>query len=173
MSSPRESDFIPRRRFLAKLWRWGLGLLGFAGAATTLDILTPRQAAGFGGTVDTLPVDAVPKDAPEEIRAIRGYVTEIKGEIVALSWKCPHLGCKVPWCDSSGQFECPCHGSKFNRLGEYREGPAPRGMDRYAVEIAEDGVVRVDTGDITLGPPPGTETLDEPIRGPNCIGGEA
>ena len=28
-------------------------------------------------------------------------------------------------------FECPCHGSQYNRVGEKKGGPAPRGMDRF------------------------------------------
>ena len=74
----------------------------------------------------------------------------------------------VPWCDSSGQFECPCHGSVFNRLGEYRRGPAPRGMDRLAVEVV-DGVALVDVGTVTLGDPPSVESIDEPPKGPECL----
>ena len=31
-------------------------------------------------------------------------------------------------------FECPCHGSQYNRVGEKKGGPAPRGMDRFAVD---------------------------------------
>lgn len=163
---------IDRRELLSRAWKWGFGLIGLAGAWTTWDIFKPGESVGFGGIVKAGPTTAVPTTNVTEIAAIRGYVMEIEGEIVALSWKCPHLGCKVPFCDSSGEFECPCHGSKFNRLGEWREGPAPRGMDRYAVEIT-DGAVIVDTGDVTLGPPHGPETIDEPLRGPKCGGTES
>jgi len=163
---------INRRELLARGWKWGFGLIGVTGAWTSWDMFKPGETAGFGGTVKAGPVDAVPTSDVTEVQAIRGYVTEIEGETVALSWKCPHLGCRVPWCDSSGEFECPCHGSKFNRLGEWREGPAPRGLDRYAVEIV-DGTVQVDTSSVTLGPPHGPETIDEPLRGPNCGGTES
>ncbi|NOY56341.1 MAG: Rieske 2Fe-2S domain-containing protein [Actinobacteria bacterium] len=163
---------INRRELLARGWKWGFGLVGVAGAWTSWDMFKPGETSGFGGMVKAGPVADVPTVDVAELPAIRGYVAEIEGETVALSWKCPHLGCRVPWCDSSGEFECPCHGSKFNRLGEWREGPAPRGMDRYAVEIV-DGIVQVDTGLVTLGPPRGPETIDEPLRGPNCGGTES
>ena len=104
--------------------------------------------------------------------AARAYLTSIDGELVALAEKCTHLGCRVPWCESSGQFECPCHGSNFNRAGDYRTGPAPRGMDRYEIEVI-DGIVHVDTGSVIAGPSPGDEQINEPIRGPSCdAGGE-
>jgi cytochrome b6-f complex iron-sulfur subunit len=117
-------------------------------------------------------VDDIPETDPKVVQQIRGYVGEVRDEVVALSWKCPHLGCRVPWCESSGWFECPCHGSKFNRIGEWQEGPAPRGMDRYPVTI-EDGVVKVDTSTVIPGPARGVETLNEPLRGPHCGGGES
>ena len=47
--------------------------------------------------------------------------------IVALYQRCVHLGCRVPWCQTSQWFECPCHGSKYNRVGEKKAGPAPAG----------------------------------------------
>ena len=50
---------------------------------------------------------------------------------IALYQKCPHLGCRVPQCVSSQWFECPCHGSQYNRVGEKKGGPAPRGMDHF------------------------------------------
>ena len=52
---------------------------------------------------------------------------------VALYQKCVHLGCRVPFCETSQWFECPCHGSQYNRVGEKKGGPAPRGLDRFAV----------------------------------------
>ena len=59
-----------------------------------------------------------------------------KRGIVALYQQCVHLGCRVPFCDASQWFECPCHGSKYNRVGEKTAGPAPRGLDRFAIEVS-------------------------------------
>ena len=79
--------------------------------------------------------------------------------------RCVHLGCRVPFCASSQWFECPCHGSKYNHAGEYKLGPAPRGLDRFTMEIV-DGNVIVDTSTIKLGPPRGTEHDRPAPRGP-------
>ena len=65
-------------------------------------------------------------------------------------------GCRVPWCPSSQWFECPCHGSKYNRVGEKQGGPAPRGLDRFALEVSGGNII-VDTGLLVTGPPIGTE----------------
>lgn len=88
---------------------------------------------------------------------------------VALYQKCPHLGCRVPACVTSGRFECPCHGSRFSRVGEWIAGPAPRGMDRFPVEIV-DGRVFVDTVTVIEGADHGVVTLDQEAIGPGCVG---
>lgn len=87
---------------------------------------------------------------------------------VALWQTCPHLGCRVPECVSSQWFECPCHGSKYNQVGEYKAGPAPRGMDRFPVSVQGDNVV-VDTGVTITGPPLGTNTTGQEAEGPLCV----
>jgi cytochrome b6-f complex iron-sulfur subunit len=79
--------------------------------------------------------------------------------------RCPHLGCKPNFCTTNYWFECPCHGSRYDRLGiKIRElGPAPRSMDRFSHTV-KGGVLTVDTSKITLGPLP--VPLGQPGRGP-------
>ena len=113
---------------------------------------------------------AVATYTPGELAGMTaGQQLGLDGGIVALYQKCPHLGCRVPSCLTSQWFECPCHGSKYNQVGEKRGGPAPRGMDRFAVEIGADGSLNVDTGTIIQGPPIGTNTTGQEAEGPNCI----
>lgn len=164
------SNDIGRREFLSRVWKWATGLVAIAGAWTTWDVLRPKETVGFGGVVRTVAESEVPSDGVLEVKAARAYLTKVGDELIALAEKCPHLACRVNWCDQAGDFECPCHGSFFNRAGEHRTGPAPRGMDRYPVQIV-DGVVEVDTGELIEGAPPGEETLDEPVKGPPCTGG--
>ena len=76
----------------------------------------------------------------------------------ALSQVCPHLGCRPNPCVEDFWFHCPCHQSRYDRLGIKAAGdvygPAPRSMDRYAIEVDAAGVLTIDTGTITLGPLP-------------------
>jgi len=158
---------IDRRGFLSRAWKTSLAAIVGAGAWTTWDALKPRLPAGFGSKIKTVSPDAVPENTVIEVPQARAYLTKVNGEVKAFSEVCSHLGCRVPFCDSSGQFECPCHGSVFNRGGDFISGPAPRGMDQYGVEIV-DGVVEINTEDFITGAPPGTETIIEPPKGPSC-----
>ncbi len=161
------SESLDRRTFLTKGWKAGFGLLAAAGLWTSWDLLRPRLGAGFAARVKTVAPEAVPANTVLEIPEARAYLTKINDEVVAISEKCTHLGCRVPFCESSGQFECPCHGTFFNRAGEHITGPAPRGMDRFQVEVV-DGVVEIDTGETISGPSTGTDTINEPPLGPPC-----
>ncbi|MFN2545102.1 MAG: ubiquinol-cytochrome c reductase iron-sulfur subunit [Actinomycetota bacterium] len=93
----------------------------------------------------------------------------ISNGLMPLYQRCVHLGCRVPFCQSSQWFECPCHGSKYNKAGEYQLGPAPHGMDRFKITVEADGTVLVDTSTIVLGPPRGTDTIQESPQGPFCV----
>ena len=75
--------------------------------------------------------------------------------VTTMYQKCPHLGCKPNFCTSNFWFECPCHGSRYDRLGvKVQElGPAPRGLDRFAHRV-DDGDLIVDTSKVILGPLP-------------------
>ena len=90
--------------------------------------------------------------------------------VVALYQKCPHLGCRVPWCETSQWFECPCHGSKFNRVGEKTGGPAPRGMDRFPFDVAGGKlVINTNLSSVVTGPPIGVDTTRQGAEGPLCV----
>jgi len=94
----------------------------------------------------------------------------------ALYQRCPHLGCKPNPCLKNFWFECPCHGSRYDRLGIKADGaqfgPAPRGMDRFSISVDASGVLTINTGKITLGPLPvalGQPGLIPPRTPTGCI----
>lgn len=147
---------MSRRSFLSTAWKVSFGLLAAAGVITTWDLLKPTLAAGVDVLVKTVKPDAVPSAGVLEVPKARGYLVKVEDEVLALSEVCSHLGCRVPYIDENTRFECPCHGSKFTREGDYIEGPAPRGMDEYATEVI-DGIIVIDTSDVISGPAPGSE----------------
>lgn len=166
---PADHDDVSRRRFLSRAWKLlAAGLVVDAGWSS-YDLLRPSTSGGFGGIVQAGSVADYQEGTVQYFPTGRFYVTAAEGAVVALFQKCPHLGCRVPFCDSSGRFECPCHGSTYNIRGEYIKGPAPRGMDRFLIRIEGDHVV-VDTGHLVEGPARGVTSVPSAARRPSCVG---
>ena len=159
------------------LWKGAEGGFGSKINAGKIDdvIQLIRQNKGFLYLSEARAwVTEYPKDALGKGQAVYGgqapVFTGMQAGIVALYQKCPHLGCRVPECKSSQWFECPCHGSQYNRVGEKKGGPAPRGMDRFGVGIT-NGVLTIDTGAVFAGPSIGINTTGQEAEGPHCVGG--
>ena len=103
------------------------------------------------GTEITVPASAIPAPgtAPYVNQAGKFYVINNDDGALALYWKCPHLGCTVPWNQGENDFHCPCHGSIYDRHGVRIAGPAPRPMDLMAMSVDANGNLIVNTGEIT------------------------
>jgi len=51
-----------------------------------------------------------------------------QGQVHECLAKCPHLGCVVHWNPAETTWDCPCHGSRFDRYGKVINGPANRDL---------------------------------------------
>lgn len=169
---------ISRRAFMRRMLGVGTGLLALEFIGGTIAFLWPQLRSGLGSRfpVGTLP-DILAEQAsfangwPYAVGSARSFLINVPAamelalgreasvpnptadQLLALYRKCPHLGCQVPGlCDELKRFTCRCHGSTYNILGEkLKEGPAQRGMDRFAVQIDASGVVIIDTSQLTRG----------------------
>ena len=163
--------------FVGFLWPTGSGGFGGSVAAGKLDNIKDgiKQGGGFfyvpeaKSWITEYPSDAVP--AAEDIYQENLLVAMRQG-IVVLSQKCPHLGCRVPECATSQWFECQCHGSQYNRVGEKKAGPAPRGMDHHPVTFSASNDVVIDTGTRVPGVAIGVNTTGQEAEGPHCTSGD-
>ena len=196
LPADEETIGVTRRQVLNRgiVTSFSLVLASFGGAS--LAFLWPTLSGGFGSKISAGKVEEIlgeiedtkepfylasgrfyiapyPKEAVGKAKQVQAYSAVLDGYeqgMVALYQKCVHLGCRVPWCASSQWFECPCHGSQYNRVGEKKGGPAPRGLDRFAIDV-QGGVAVVDTSKVIDGPPIGTDTTGQEAEGPNCVGG--
>jgi cytochrome b6-f complex iron-sulfur subunit len=186
---------VTRRQFFNRsiVLVMGLALSGFG--AAVIAFLWPTPKGGFGSKIrignvaDVIAkieagagflylaegrmwITEYPASALEKASSVypASMMAGLEAGVIALYQKCPHLGCRVPSCETSQWFECPCHGSQYNQAGEKKGGPAPRGMDHFAMEVA-GGVLTVNTGLIVQGPPIGTNTTGQEAEGPHCVGG--
>ena len=120
------------------------------------------EARAFVVALDRDAAEAIAREADERLRPGLAH------GLLALDQKCPHLGCRVPFCESSGWFECMCHGTMFARNGEHRDGPGPRGLDAFVIVVAGDDVA-IDRGVLVAGALTGTVVVDRPPAGPHCV----
>lgn len=157
-AEPAGQSGINRREFLTYAWGAALGLIAAQGGYATYDFMMPRFKEGeFGGpfpldTAVDLPADGSP---PAAKAAGKFWLVQSEGKVTALYMVCTHLGCLYKWEASNNRFECPCHGSKFTAQGEYIEGPAPRSLDQFVVEIVQNGEIVATTtnvGDAIVAP---------------------
>ena len=160
---------LTRRTVLRNGWRAGGALLATAAGWTVFDSLRPLASGNNKGSIDLGNASDFGEGTSTYVPAGRLFVTNAGGEIFALSQRCPHLGCRVPFCESSGRFECGCHGSMFDLGGEWIKGPSPRGMDRYRVTVVGDALT-VDTATTIKGPAHGAKAYLSAPKGPNCAG---
>jgi cytochrome b6-f complex iron-sulfur subunit len=72
------------------------------------------------------------------------WLVRNEGIIYALSTTCTHLGCTPNWLEKEEKFKCPCHGSGFKITGINFEGPAPRPLERWALNRGPDRQLIVD-----------------------------
>lgn len=187
--TPEESGVSRRQFFNRAIFTTFGAFLAFQGLGY-LAFFWPKLTGGFGSDVDAGAVEdliAATQNpdgtiGPVFVPEARAYVVPspdslseqfdgrnvAAGGLMALFQRCVHLGCRVPWCASSIGFECPCHGSKYNSIGEYFAGPAPRNLDRFVVEIRDGDRFIVRTGEIIETPRAPTPSVAYP-QGPSCI----
>ena len=188
--SPQEAG-VNRRQFLTRALGITFGAFLALNGIAYLAFLWPRLSGGFGSDIDVgaiadLQAEVIQSDGsilPKFVPGARAYLVPfaesdmsrsqfdglpvVAGGLSALFQRCVHLGCRVPWCETSQGFECPCHGSKYNFAGEYEAGPAPRNLDRFEV-LDENGRMIVKTGTIFQTARAVAKTVSYP-QGPSCI----
>lgn len=70
------------------------------------------------------------------------YVHRNNAGMQAVSSICTHLGCAIE--KTSVGFQCPCHGSKYDKKGNIISGPALKDLPWYRLYRSPDGQVIVD-----------------------------
>ncbi len=170
IEQPRAGE-ISRRGLLRVSFWVGLGAVLAGSVGILWDLLWPRGITGFGSVVSAGTIDQFPPGTKTQVPQGRFWLVNLTEEqggpgFLALWWKCPHLGCTVPWRqefpfidpatgqEKRGWFRCPCHGSTYDDAGVRVYGPAPRPMDRMQLTIDPDSRrITVNTGRITKGTP--------------------
>jgi cytochrome b6-f complex iron-sulfur subunit len=136
-----------RRGMLARLMMAaGLTAGGGVVAWIAARYVTPLKAIRNRRQIYLAPVKDVPAGKGRKFGLPGGataLVTQVQGEVVALSDVCPHLGCKVHFEPDRGQFVCPCHNGIFDSNGVAISGPPAeqgKNLQRYDVKQVGDNI---------------------------------
>ena len=89
---------------------------------------------------------------PQEVKADSGQIFRFgsqpailvntpAGELKAFSAACTHLACIVQYRSDIGQIWCACHNGHFDLNGRNVEGPPPKPLEEYAVNVRGDQIV--------------------------------
>jgi len=90
-------------------------------------------------------------DRPILFREGRFFLLHAPGGIIAAYRKCTHLGCTVPFSDSKDLFECPCHGSRYDKhTAVVLRNPASKPLQLFHMSEHEGGVLIVDTNPLNV-----------------------
>lgn len=122
-----------RRNFLA-------GTAAFAGAmavtaAGTQRFMFPRVLFEPPTAFVAGKVDDFLEGQPVFFKEFNTWIIRTADRIYALSGRCTHLGCTPSWLSADQKFKCPCHGSGFRMTGVNFEGPAPRALERFQIQL--------------------------------------
>ncbi len=134
---------LTRRDFLNEITVGAFGVAGLGGAALTYQYFSPNvlfepPATFRAGNPDLYPVNSVTFLQDQLV-----YIVRTDAGFYAVSAVCTHLGCITQWKPEANMIACPCHGSKFHRDGKKIEGPAPRPLPHYAINLTADGELLV------------------------------
>ncbi len=91
-----------------------------------------------------IPASQILAEPPETRALVAGLAGEptyltIKEDSTLHSWgivdNCTHLGCTFPWNPNDNEFQCPCHGSRYDAEGRVVRGPAPLPLKLASVKV--------------------------------------
>jgi Rieske Fe-S protein len=133
-----------------KLLNWFLGSTAGAFILSVLypisRYLIPPAAEESTARTVTLPVK------PQEVKINSGQIFRFgsqpailvktsTGELKGFSAACTHLACIVQYRSDISHIWCACHNGHFDLTGKNIQGPPPRPLEEYAVNIRGDQIV--------------------------------
>ncbi|MGI0493664.1 cytochrome b6-f complex iron-sulfur subunit [Alkalinema pantanalense CENA528] len=115
----------------------------------------PKETSANGGSLakdilgNPIPASQLLAEAP----GTRALIAGLAGEPTYLTVRedgtidpqgivnnCTHLGCTFPWNGMDQQFQCPCHGSRYDETGQVLRGPADRPLKLVHVVVQDNAI---------------------------------
>lgn len=146
MSSTDFSNQKSRRGFVNWLLGTSAGAFALSVLYPVVRFVVPPPAAESAASSVTLPFGPA-EIGPNEGKAFRfgnrpGLLVRTPGgELRAFSAECSHLSCTVQYRDDESRIWCACHNGFFDLNGINVQGPPPRPLDTYDVNVRGDQIV--------------------------------
>jgi Rieske Fe-S protein len=141
-----------RANFMILVFTAIFGFIGLGYIGAVIGYLIPLKGAGSrpqdlgsitadavggvpfnAGVAGPFTYDATGRGDAQGVFAVRtGSGSEVNH---VLEQTCRHLGCPVAWTPASSTFNCPCHGSVFDKIGNRIEGPAPAPLYKHTFRV--------------------------------------
>jgi len=138
----REKQELTRRNFLSGLG-WSIGGIAFLGVARVFaGFFWPNVTYGPPSKFDIGKPSLYPDGAKQTISDQKVSIIRHGNKIGAISLVCQHLGCTV--AASSTGYDCPCHGSKYDDMGNVTHGPALIPLFWFGFSLTPSGDLEVD-----------------------------
>jgi cytochrome b6-f complex iron-sulfur subunit len=128
---------LSRRDFLRLTTNSLLGLSGALGLGGLIQFLSYEMDPAPPSQYDLGSAGDYPPGSRTLLMNIPAVLIHNNDGYLAFSLVCTHLGCTVE--QKNGEYECPCHGSKYNDKGDVTRGPANTALKKLRVEINETG----------------------------------
>lgn len=134
-----------RRTFLETLGR--ISVLGALGGTlmSSMRFLLPNVLYEPPTVFPIGRVEDFPPDSVTFLEEYRLFIFRRPEGLYAVTSVCSHLGCNVRWEGEDERFDCPCHGSMFDKNGKVTRGPAPKPLKWYELTRLNDGRLQVNT----------------------------
>ncbi|MGO8670299.1 MAG: ubiquinol-cytochrome c reductase iron-sulfur subunit [Capsulimonadaceae bacterium] len=138
----REKQELTRRNFIS-LSGWALGIVGSLGALGFCGrFFYPNVQYGPPLKFTIGKPSNYPDGANQDIADQKVSIIRHGNNIGAISMVCQHLGCTV--AASPTGYDCPCHGSKYDSMGNVTHGPAQIALNWFDVSLTPSGDLQVD-----------------------------
>ena len=146
-----ETHLAPSRaNFMMLVLAAVLGFVGLGYLGAIIGYLVPRKGEGSrlqnlgplsqmaftAGVAGPFVYDATGRGDAQGLYVVQSATDPARVDRV-LEQTCTHLGCPVAWTasGSGGAFNCPCHGSVFNKQGQRIAGPAPSPLHQHDFQV--------------------------------------
>ena len=135
-----------RRKFLNWFLNTTAGAFLISVAYPLSRYLIPPEVEESTASTVTLPIK------PNDVKANSGQIFRFgsqpailikdpNGELKAFSAVCTHLACIVQYRSDISQIWCACHNGHFDLNGRNVEGPPPKPLEQYVVNVRADQIV--------------------------------